>query len=144
MPPTLEQVDIYSVQGLDDFTRPFLFVSNFFPDKQDNKAWLLSLTGMIIIIIRSSDKQCLICARHYSTCFVCINSFNSITVVTVIIPILQTMKLRHTEVKELAQVTQLVSGRARISTSQLATRATFFSTASLKGSSSNFLRMTTF
>lgn len=33
----------------------------------------------------------------------CINSFNSITVVTVIIPILQTMKLRHREVKELAQ-----------------------------------------
>lgn len=33
----------------------------------------------------------------------CINSFNSITVVIVIIPILQTMKLRHREVKELAQ-----------------------------------------
>lgn len=56
-----------------------------------------------MIITRSSNIHCSVCGRYYSTYFVCINSMKSITVVTVIIPILQTMKLRHREVKELGQ-----------------------------------------
>lgn len=99
MPPPLGYIVFYSVQGLGDFTGPLSVLFS-------RQAGLTRLVYFHLLCgndnTRSSNTRCSEYARYYPMCFMCINSLNSITVVTVI-PILQTTKLRHREVKELAQ-----------------------------------------